>query len=145
MKKAILGLLALIALVTTCSFGMSSGDDKTGIAATATMQATAPMQDTSTMNQTTKADATSQKKSDGISGDGTWMIPSDVKPGNYKATVPSKSYGCYWARLSGTSGELNDIIANGTETAGTPVLVTIGASDKAFKTSRCGAWTRISD
>jgi hypothetical protein len=73
------------------------------------------------------------------------MIPSDVKPGKYKTTVPSKSFGCYWARLRGTSGELSDIIANGSANAGSQVLITIDATDKAFQSTRCGSWTRIPD
>jgi len=102
------------------------------------------VEDTATVQETSAASQPA-KKADGISGDGTWMIPSDVKPGKYKTTVPSKSFGCYWARLRGTSGELSDIIANGSANAGSQVLITIDATDKAFQSTRCGSWTRISD
>lgn len=123
---------AIIATLNT-----KSGSDKTGDTAT--------VQETNAMTQTTKPGTMAQTKSDGIPGDGTWLVQTDVKPGKYKTTVPRKSVGCYWARLSGTSGEFDDIITNGTETAGAQVLVTVDPSDKAFETKRCGSWVRISD
>lgn len=71
-------------------------------------------------------------------GDGTFLVPSEVKPGTYRSTAGD---GCYWARLGGTSGDLADIIANGNPSG--PAVVTIRAGDKAFETARCGEWRRI--
>lgn len=78
----------------------------------------------------------------GITQDGTLVVGVDIKPGTYRATVPADSFGCYWARLRGTSGSLNDIIANGVGNAGEKMIVTVMPSDKALKVAGCGPWTR---
>ena len=72
-------------------------------------------------------------------GDGVHVVGVDIAPGTYRGS-PSGS--CYWARLSGFSGELDDIIANDNSEA---PIVTISASDVGFESSRCGTWTRIGD
>jgi hypothetical protein len=77
--------------------------------------------------------------------DGTWEVGAgagQVAPGKYKTTVPNDSWGCYWERLRGTGGSFDEIIANGNGAKNTPVLVTIAATDKAFKSERCGTWTK---
>lgn len=78
-----------------------------------------------------------------IPGDGVWLVGTEVTAGTYRTTVPEDSFGCYWARLSGTSGEFADLIANDNWVAGATVTVTIDASDVAFESSRCGEWIRI--
>lgn len=67
--------------------------------------------------------------------DGVSLVGVDVQPGTYR----SDSQNCYFARLSGTSGEFTDIIANGFGAT----IVTIKASDKAFESSSCGEWTKV--
>jgi hypothetical protein len=69
-------------------------------------------------------------------GNGTHLVGEDVEPGTYRSTGTSL---CYWARLSGFGGQLDDIIANGNNT---PEIVTIDASDEGFETSGCGTWPR---
>ena len=69
-----------------------------------------------------------------IPGSGIYLVGEDIKPGTYR----SDGSRCYWARLSGTSGEFEHIIAND-NVEGT-AYVTIAASDVAFETSRCGEW-----
>lgn len=70
-------------------------------------------------------------------GDGTWEVGTDIEPGTYRLReAPSL---CYWARLSGFGGGLDDIIANGNE--GAPAIVTIAATDTGFESARCGTWT----
>lgn len=76
-------------------------------------------------------------------GDGTFLVGTEVQPGRYRAKVPADSYNCYWARLKGTEGTFNDIIANENTDRGGQALVTILKSDKAFKTSGCGIWERV--
>lgn len=51
--------------------------------------------------------------------------------------------GCYWARLAGFSGELDDIIANSFSRS--PSIVTIAADDAGFESSRCGTWRAVQD
>lgn len=79
----------------------------------------------------------------GFSDEGTLLVPSEVKPGTYRATVPADSYNCYWARLKGTSHEIEYIIGNGNAAPGAKVTVTIKATDKAFHSSGCGAWAKV--
>jgi hypothetical protein len=76
---------------------------------------------------------------DTIPGDGVFLVDVDIKPGTYRTTNPSGS--CYWARLSGTSGDSGEILANDNPEG--PTVVTIKASDTAFETARCGQWTRM--
>lgn len=74
-----------------------------------------------------------------ISGDGTFLVGADIEPGTYRTAGTDT---CYWARLSGTLGSFDEIIANNFG-AGQQV-VTIDASDVAFETTRCGTWEKAS-
>lgn len=68
---------------------------------------------------------------------GIFIVGTDIEPGTYKSTAAS---GCYYSRLSGFSGDMSEIIANNnTDTA---TVVTIAKTDKGFKSSRCGTWTK---
>lgn len=71
-------------------------------------------------------------------GDGTFEIGKDIQPGTYRTREASS--GCYFARLKGFSGSLDDIIANDNTDA--PAVVTIAASDKGFQSQDCGTWTQ---
>ncbi len=72
-----------------------------------------------------------------IQDDGTFLVGTDVAPGTYKSEGGGS---CYWARLSDTTGD--GIIVNGGFT--THQIVTIKRSDKAFQTSSCGSWSKVS-
>lgn len=72
-------------------------------------------------------------------GDGTHLVGEDIEPGEYRADGGEF---CYWERLSGTGGELDDIIANDLG-AGSHV-VAIAESDNAFSTQGCGEWEKVS-
>ena len=76
-------------------------------------------------------------KANEFDGDGIYLIPSDVKPGTYKAG-PSTSGNCYYARLTGPGGE---IIDNG-NTSG-PVVVTVRPSDGALEVSGCQTFRKV--
>ena len=76
--------------------------------------------------------------------DGVWRIGSDIKPGIYRTIPPEGALGltnCYWARLSGLSGDFDDIISN--ENTDSPTQVEIMESDIAFKANGCGEWSRV--
>jgi hypothetical protein len=75
------------------------------------------------------------KAANTIPGPGIYVVGEDIKPGEYRTTGDD----CYWARLSGLSGELDDIIVNGF--ADGPAVLTIAKSDVAFENS-CGEWVR---
>lgn len=61
-------------------------------------------------------------------GDGTYQVGKDIKPGTYRTRVGSSN--CYYARLKGFGGTLDDIIANNNTDA--PAVVTIAATDKGL-------------
>lgn len=69
-------------------------------------------------------------------GEGVQVVGVDIAPGTYRALPGS---GCYWARLSGFGGTLDEIIAN--DNALGPTVVTISPSDRGFDSRRCGVWT----
>jgi hypothetical protein len=67
--------------------------------------------------------------------DGIWRVGATIEPGTYRAVgAPS----CYWARLSGFGGTLDEIIAN--ELGSGPQVATIASTDTGFKSSGCGMW-----
>lgn len=70
--------------------------------------------------------------------DGMFIIGTDIEPGTYRNTGQS---GCYYARLSGFTGDLSTIISN--DNVDEQTIVTIAASDKGFKSNRCGTWEKI--
>ncbi len=71
--------------------------------------------------------------------DGTYRVGPNIAPGTYQGTTTAT--GCYWERLSGFGGTLNEVIANYFGNA--PTIVTIAATDVGFKSSGCGSWTKI--
>ena len=71
-------------------------------------------------------------------GTGTFLVGDEVSPGTYRSEGTSN---CYWARLSGTDGTLDSIIANNFGDG--RQIVTISGSDVAFETSGCGEWNRV--
>lgn len=73
-------------------------------------------------------------------GDGTYTVGEDIDPGIYRSTAQDPF--CYWARLSGLGGEIDDIIANGSNA---PEIVLIGSDDVAFETQGCGPWVDVEE
>jgi hypothetical protein len=67
--------------------------------------------------------------------DGTYVVTTDIKPGTYRNSGGGT---CYWARLKGFGGTLNEVIAN--HLSGGSTVVTIKSTDKGFKSSGCGTW-----
>ena len=66
-----------------------------------------------------------------------WVLDIHVEAGRYEAPGGET---CYWERLSGFNGDLNNIIANDLPIGG--AIVEISASDAAFNSNGCGEWTR---
>ena len=71
--------------------------------------------------------------------DGYWLVGTEVAPGLWRNTDSSET--CYWARLSGFSWQLKDIIANGISDSIQTVRISSG--DQGFSSSRCGNWTYL--
>ena len=77
----------------------------------------------------------------GSFGAGTWIVNEDISPGRYFTNPVS---GCYWERLSGTTGTSSDRLANefiGFDSG--QEIVDIASSDYAFTPDHeCGTWSR---
>ncbi len=73
-------------------------------------------------------------KSNTISGDGTYEVGVDMKPGKYKSKSESD---CYWSVNADPNG--NNILSNGLSSG--PQTVTV-AKGQYFETADCGDWVR---
>ena len=73
---------------------------------------------------------------------GTWLVGSDIEPGRYRLYADNS---CYWARLAGFSGELDDILANENIWNGGYFIVDVLASDAGFELSCWNDGARIVD
>ena len=67
---------------------------------------------------------------------GKWVVGVHIEAGTYQAEGGDS---CYWERLSGVSGEFDDILANDLPSGS--AIVEISSSDYAFNSSGCGEWT----
>ena len=72
-----------------------------------------------------------------IPGEGTFVVGEDLQPGTYRTEGQD---GCYWARLSGLGGGLEDIIAN--DNTDGPVTIEVSPGDRALELSGCGEFVR---
>jgi len=70
-------------------------------------------------------------------GDGIYWVGRDIQPGRYRSNTGAQ----YWARLSGFSGELGNILANDAFGEGS-VIVEIRSGDVGFET-RGAEWEKI--
>ena len=68
----------------------------------------------------------------------TWIGGVDVAAGTW--TAPGGE-SCYWERLAGFSGELDDTISN--DIGSSNPVVTIAETDAGFSTSDCGQWHQV--
>lgn len=89
------------------------------------------------------AKAEQEKAARTFPGDGTFVVGDDIKAGTYKSDAAYSSFiaNCYWARLSGTSGDFEQIITNNNSQG--PTTVTIRPTDAAFETNGCTTWERV--
>lgn len=130
MRKGTIALLATCALMAIgCGAVDTSDEGSAGAAPKATKQETP---------------AKPSGPASTITADGTYLVGTDIKPGQWRAKVDADSVGCYWEREKDTTGGMNSILANENVDAGGQAIVTIKKSDAAFKTAGCGTWTRIS-
>jgi hypothetical protein len=65
-------------------------------------------------------------------------VGTDVVAGTYRLRAPAAS--CYWARLAGFSGALEDIRAND-NVFDAYAIVNILAKDAGFESRGCGTWS----
>ncbi len=72
-------------------------------------------------------------------GGGDYQVGAEVAPGLWRNS--DSSDGCYWERLSGFSGEFDEIVANGFSFDIQTVEITTG--DVGFFSDDCGTWSRL--
>jgi hypothetical protein len=82
--------------------------------------------------------AVTKAQTDPFPAEGTFIVGTDIAPGTWQS---SGGTGCYWARMQAFTGGVADLIANANVDG--PVSVTIAPTDKGFKSTRCGTWTKI--
>ena len=70
-----------------------------------------------------------------IDHDGTFAVGTDIVPGTYTTAGPKSNGTCYWKRLGNPDGALID-----NAMSKKPQVVSIQATDKAFKTDGCQPW-----
>jgi hypothetical protein len=89
------------------------------------------------------SDATPVEIGDEV-GAGVWAVGDEIPPGTYITDAADGGVfdSCYWARLSGFSGEFGDIIANGNIAAGSRGRVEISANDAGIEFSGDCIWSR---
>lgn len=73
-----------------------------------------------------------------FSGNGTFAVGSQIKPGTYFSGSTSA---CYWARLSGASGSFDEIRAN--DLGSGQRMISVSPGDKYVEFSDCGSWYPI--
>lgn len=74
--------------------------------------------------------------------DATYQVGPEVAAGTWRSSGPAPDDSCYWERLSGFGGTIEEIVTNDIQDVG-PVTVTISASDVGFGSSGCGTWTKV--
>lgn len=75
-------------------------------------------------------------------GDGTHAVGFHMMPGTYAAYGATGDDSCYWAKLSGFTGDFDEILDN-EYIDGRPARVTL-TSGQGFDSRGCGTWRRIS-
>ena len=77
-------------------------------------------------------------------GEGVWAVGDEIQPGTYATDAPGGDAldSCYWARLSGFSGEFDHVIANDIVEAGSRGRVEVAPSDAGVLFSGDCLWTR---
>ena len=70
-----------------------------------------------------------------IDHDGTFAVGTDIAPGTYTTAGPKPNGTCYWKRLGNPDGALID-----NAMSKKAQVVSIQATDKAFKTDGCQPW-----
>ncbi|THV43005.1 hypothetical protein [Glycomyces buryatensis] len=112
-----------------------------------TLAETGPENSEEDADDTAEADgAESADESAGV-GDGIWEVGSEVEPGTYVTTVPDTGVvnSCYVARLSGFSGEFDELIANDNLSEGARGRVTISENDAGVEFTGGCEWEAASE
>ena len=144
-KAPVIGAVVFVSLIIVAAIaGGGSGDedgDETVAEQTETATATTASEPTAEPTSAPTEAPTPEPTAVGPAtsfGEGNKQVNQDIAPGTYRGNLESDL--CYWERLSGFSGELDDIIANGNPVG--PEIVTIAPSDMGFNSTGCGQWNQ---
>lgn len=126
-------VIAVIVILAAASSGSSNNQNKSDTAAPSKISTNQP--------KTTAQNTSTQPQEKAAFDDGTLVVGKDVQPGTYRTHgTDGSNFGCYWARLSGFGGTVDEIIANNGSYDKGPQVVTIASTDKGFETRGCGKW-----
>ena len=133
-------VVLILLLISALAGGGENGIDATSDAPSSDVAAAPTAADGETVEPSeveSTPEETPPPEPEGI-GDGSWIVPQDMKPGLYRTSDPGD--GCYWERVKNFSGGFNSIIANGNAIGG-PIVIEIQKSDGGFNSEGCGTWT----
>src|SRR5215210_8573078 len=126
-------LIVLLILISRC--GSGGGSKGGGGGSTTASEGTTQEQ---AKGQEKKKQEKATEDSNPSFGDGTHRVGEDIQPGTYRTREGSS--GCYYARLSGFGGGVEEILAN--DNTSDSAIVTIESTDVGFESRRCGTWTQ---
>jgi hypothetical protein len=131
----------ILGSTTTAPVTTSTAPASTTTAPIATTTTAAATTSTAPATTTTAPATTTSSLPPPAFGAGTHVVGEDVDPGVYETGIVTELLGCEWQRLSGTSGDPDEVLASG-QVANHDV-VEILADDAAFDTN-CDAWYELS-
>lgn len=116
--------------------------DTSSITTTEASETTTTAEAAPTTNEVPTTTSTIPPGSDPAFGSGTQVVGEDVQPGIYETGILGEGLfdGCYWERLSGFSGDFEEIIANNNVVVHD--VVEIAGSDVGFD-SDCPEWFEL--
>jgi hypothetical protein len=139
------GAVGVVALILGAGLGSSGSAKSAGVTVTeqAPTVTNTVQQAAQTVTQTQTVVKLKKVRPAGpagqFAGDGTFLVPTQVKPGTYEAAAQG---GCYWEVDKNLLDNIDSIIAND-NTDGQAIL-TIPRYAKAVKTSNCSTFHRVS-
>lgn len=132
------GIPVLLVMLLSCVAVVASSGNDTTVEAPASDPSVEEVDDT-----TSEEEAAEEESENETLSAGTYVVGEDIEPGTYRTDGPaddSFSGMCYWARLSGLSGEFDELIANDAFEGQTTVEVNEG--DVALELTGECVWER---
>lgn len=132
------GIPVLLVMLLSCVAVVASSGSDTTVEVPASDPSVEEVDDTTSEEETAEEEPENETLSAG-----TYVVGEDIEPGTYKTDGPaddSFSGMCYWARLSGLSGEFDELIANDAFEGQTTVVVNEG--DVALELTGECVWER---
>lgn len=133
------GIPMLLMMLISCVAVVASSGSDTTVEVPASEPSVEEVDDATTEEP---AEEEEESENEALSA-GVYVVGEDIEPGTYKTDGPaddSFSGMCYWARLSGLSGEFDELIANDAFEGQTTVVVNEG--DVALELTGECEWER---